>query len=104
VPPLAAVAPSAVKGTKSKHEKQKEDDKKRQLAAFLKLVFPPIKGASKKRSNRMRLPAKNEQKSRICWDSKRTKRTQVRRREKVRQKVGEEKDEERMQVAEEFQQ
>jgi hypothetical protein len=92
VPPVAAVAPSAVKGTKSNHEKQKEDDKKRQLAAFLKLVFPPIKGAASEeemqQNNRMRLPAKNEQKSRICWDSKRTKRTQVNKEKRESQAKG----------------
>ena len=54
------------------------------------------------------MPAKNEQKSEITdmLGLKENKKNtgEVRRREKVRQKVGEEEDEERMQVAEECQQ
>jgi hypothetical protein len=43
-----AVAPSAAKSAKSSHEKQREDDKKRELASFLKLVFPSITVPSSK--------------------------------------------------------
>ncbi len=42
VPLIAVVAPSAAKGAKCSHEKQREENKKTELAKFLKRVFPPI--------------------------------------------------------------
>jgi hypothetical protein len=64
VSPLAAIAPSAAKGAKSSLEKQREDDKKRELAAFLKQVFPPIKDAGSKEEKQQNVLA-NEKRTKI---------------------------------------
>ena len=64
VSPLAAIAPSAAKGAKSSLEKQREDEKKRELAAFLKQVFPPIKDAGSKEEKQENVLA-NEKRTKI---------------------------------------
>jgi hypothetical protein len=94
-----------VKGTKSNHEKQKEDDKKRQLAAFLKLVFPPIKGAaSEEEIQQNALAGEKRTKITDMLGLQENKKNTGKEKKESQAKVGEEEGEERMQVAEEFQQ